>query len=179
MVAELGHFCLWLALALAIVQAVLPIYGYFSQRPWMVAVAKPAALMQWLFLSIGLLALAWAFYTHDFTISYVAGHSNSALPVGYRIDIGGITEESATSRASVFAVAPASSWKSSSVRHSRLSAICRTRSMSLPVAVFILAHPFPLQSRGVADEWTVSAPRADACIIPTHGKVPIYSSKLD
>ncbi len=31
---------------------------------------------------------------------------NAALPIGYRIEIGGIAEESATSRASVFAVAP-------------------------------------------------------------------------
>jgi cytochrome c-type biogenesis protein CcmF len=85
LVAELGHFCLWLALALAILQATLPVYGYSSGKPWMMAVARPAAILQWLFLSAGLLALAWAFYSHDFSISYVAGHSNSQLPLGYRI----------------------------------------------------------------------------------------------
>ncbi|MFN3715009.1 MAG: heme lyase CcmF/NrfE family subunit [Alcanivoracaceae bacterium] len=85
MVAELGHFCLWLALALAILQSSLPIYGYVSGKPWLLAVARPAAILQWLFLTVSLLALAWAFYTHDFSIAYVAGHSNSKLPVGYRI----------------------------------------------------------------------------------------------
>ncbi len=85
MVAELGHFCLWLALALAVLQSSLPVYGYVSGKPWLQAVARPAALLQWLFLTIALLALAWAFYSHDFTLSYVAGHSNSQLPLGYRI----------------------------------------------------------------------------------------------
>lgn len=85
MVAELGHFCLWLALALAILQSFAPVYGYVTGKPWMLAVARPAAILQWLTLTVGLLALAWAFYRHDFSISYVAGHSNSKLPLGYRI----------------------------------------------------------------------------------------------
>ena len=62
LVAELGHFCLWLALALAVLQSTLPVYGYVAGKPWLLAVARPAALLQWLFLSIGLLTLAWAFH---------------------------------------------------------------------------------------------------------------------
>jgi cytochrome c-type biogenesis protein CcmF len=85
LVAELGHFCLWLALALALLQSSLPIYGYITGKPWMLAVARPAAVLQWGALTVGLLALAWAFYSHDFSISYVAGHSNSKLPLGFRI----------------------------------------------------------------------------------------------
>lgn len=85
MVAELGHFCIWLALALAVLQSSLPVYGYASGKTWLLAVARPAAILQWLALTVGLLALAWAFYSHDFSISYVAGHSNSKLPLGYRI----------------------------------------------------------------------------------------------
>ena len=85
MVAELGHFCLWLALALAVLQSTLPVYGYASGKTWLLAVARPTAILQWLALTIGMFALAWAFYSHDFSLSYVAGHSNSKLPLGYRL----------------------------------------------------------------------------------------------
>ena len=85
MTAELGHFALWLALALALAQSVVPLIGAWKANSLMIATARPLALMQFALLSVSLVALAVAFYVHDFSIAYVANHSNSALPVFYRI----------------------------------------------------------------------------------------------
>lgn len=38
-----------------------------------------------LMLLMSFIALSWAFYTNDFTVSYVASNSNSALPWYYRL----------------------------------------------------------------------------------------------
>ena len=85
MVAEIGHFSVWLALTLALLQAILPLYGFHAGRGWAMAVARPAAMLHWLVLTVGLLALGYAFYSNDFSIAYVAGHSNSQLPLGFRL----------------------------------------------------------------------------------------------
>ena len=84
MTPELGHFAMILSLALALAQGVLPLVG--SLRGWSnwTAVARPAAWGQFLFLSLAFAVLAYGFMTDDFSIKYVAGHSNSALPNLYK-----------------------------------------------------------------------------------------------
>ena len=85
MIPEIGHFALILALALALVQTVIPLTG--AQRGyshWM-AVARPAAFAQCLFLIISFACLTYAFIVNDFSVVYVANNSNSALPLPYRI----------------------------------------------------------------------------------------------
>ena len=85
MIAELGHFALAMALALALAQAVFPLVGaHRGDRTWM-AIAKPAARAQCLFVALAFAALAWAFADNDFSIAYVATNSNSALPLAYRL----------------------------------------------------------------------------------------------
>jgi len=84
MIPEIGHLALILALAMAIVQSVLPLVGAArGMESWM-AVAVPAARAQTMFLVIAFGCLAWSFLTNDFSVTYVASHSNSALPTIYR-----------------------------------------------------------------------------------------------
>ncbi len=85
MTPELGNFCLTLALALALVQTVVPLWGASRNNAAMMAVAGPAAIAQFLAVlgAFGILTLA--FIQNDFSVSYVAYNSNSALPLGYRI----------------------------------------------------------------------------------------------
>ncbi|MBS0341385.1 MAG: c-type cytochrome biogenesis protein CcmF, partial [Proteobacteria bacterium] len=83
--AELGHFCLILALLVAAVQAVLPLAGAALQRPRWMAVAKPAARLQCLLVVLAFAALTWCFVDNDFSVRYVATNSNSALPLAYRM----------------------------------------------------------------------------------------------
>ena len=84
MIPELGHFALILALVLALVQAILPLAGAWRGNAAFMAVARPAAVGQCLFLLIAMLCLAWAFQVNDFSVLYVTEHSNSMLPRVYR-----------------------------------------------------------------------------------------------
>ncbi len=85
MIPEFGHFSLILALCLAIVQTVFPLIGAHNNISNWMAVAKPAAVGQWLFMSIAFGCLAMAFVQNDFSVAYVAQHSNTALPIEYRL----------------------------------------------------------------------------------------------
>ena len=84
MLPELGQVALILALLVALLQAVLPLAG--AQRGishWM-ALARPAAYLQWRWSLLAFAILTHAFVTQDFSLRYVATNSNSLLPVMYR-----------------------------------------------------------------------------------------------
>jgi cytochrome c-type biogenesis protein CcmF len=85
MIPELGHFSLILALCLAVIQGVCPIVGAARGLPSWMALARPAARGQLLFLAIAFAALTHSFVVNDFSVAYVANNSNSALPVYYRV----------------------------------------------------------------------------------------------
>ena len=81
---ELGQIALILAVAVCVLQTVLPMIG--AQRgidSWM-AVARPAAWMQLVLVGLAFAILTYAFVSQDFSLRYVAQHSNSLLPVMYR-----------------------------------------------------------------------------------------------
>lgn len=85
MLAELGQIALLLALLLALVQASLPLLGAARSQPALMAVARPAAYAQLLFLALAFALLIALFVRQDFSVLYVARNSNSLLPVPYRI----------------------------------------------------------------------------------------------
>ncbi|MQX53391.1 heme lyase CcmF/NrfE family subunit [Alcanivorax sediminis] len=85
MAAEIGHLSLWLALAAALCLSVFPLVGVSRGIAAWQWYARPLASVQWLAMTVGMVALGYSFYINDFTVSYVANHSNSALPLGYRI----------------------------------------------------------------------------------------------
>ena len=85
MIPEFGHYALILALCVACIQGVLPLVGaHYGRREWLV-LARPAAQTVFLLLAIAFAILAWSFYINDFSVLYVAEHSNSQLPVVYRL----------------------------------------------------------------------------------------------
>ena len=84
MIPELGHLALILALCMAAVQATLPLIGAWrGDRQWM-SLAQPAAWGQFAFLAFAFGCLTYAFMVDDFSVSYVASNSNSALPWYYK-----------------------------------------------------------------------------------------------
>jgi cytochrome c-type biogenesis protein CcmF len=85
MIPELGQFALILALGMAVVQALLPLAGAAFDRSSWIAVARPAAAGQMLFVTLAFAALSWSFYVNDFSVAYVAGNSNTELPWYYRL----------------------------------------------------------------------------------------------
>jgi len=85
MVVEFGHFALILALCIALAQAALPLAGALrGVRSWMDS-APVLALAQLLFAGIAFACLARAFLQDDFSVRLVAQHSNTALPVWYKL----------------------------------------------------------------------------------------------
>jgi cytochrome c-type biogenesis protein CcmF len=83
--AELGHFALWLAVGVSLVMGTLPLWGAHRGRSDWMALAQPAA--RWLF---GLIAFSFAclgacFVRNDFSVLLVASHSNTSLPLHFRM----------------------------------------------------------------------------------------------
>ncbi|MGY3039044.1 cytochrome c-type biogenesis protein CcmF [Rhodanobacter sp. TND4EL1] len=85
MTPELGQLALILALLLALAQSVLPLIGAWRGNRALMAVARPAAAGQAVFVAMAFGILAWAFLRFDFSVQYVADNSNLALPWYYRI----------------------------------------------------------------------------------------------
>jgi len=84
-IPEIGHFALILALLLAVTQGVLPMIGALRGDSRLAAVARPAAQAQFVFVAIAFGCLIYAFATNDFSVRYVAEHSNSLLPMFYKV----------------------------------------------------------------------------------------------
>jgi cytochrome c-type biogenesis protein CcmF len=85
MTPELGQLALILALLLALAQAVLPLLGAWRGNRALMAVARPAAAGQAVFVALAFAILVWAFLRFDFSVRYVADNSNLELPWYYRI----------------------------------------------------------------------------------------------
>ncbi len=85
MIPEIGHFALILALCVAAVQGIVPIFGAASGNSSFMAVAKPAARGQFLLVLIAFCCLGYAFADKDFSVLYVAANANSKLPLQYRL----------------------------------------------------------------------------------------------
>jgi len=85
MIAELGHFALLIALAVAVLMALVPAYGVWRNDATAMAFARPAALVLLAVIFVAYLCLTASFVNHDFSVAYVAGHSHSELPLIYRI----------------------------------------------------------------------------------------------
>ncbi len=84
MIPELGHFCLILALFVALALGTLSVIGGQQGRSDWMALARPGAQALWLLTAISFLCLAYAFLSNDFSVLYVTQHSNSKLPDIYR-----------------------------------------------------------------------------------------------
>ena len=85
MIPELGQVALLLALAVALVQGTLPLLGAARGRADWMALARPAAQVQFALVALAFGCLASAFVRNDFSLLYVAMHSNTSLPLAYRI----------------------------------------------------------------------------------------------
>jgi cytochrome c-type biogenesis protein CcmF len=85
MTAELGHLALIMAFLVAILQAVFPLMGAAQGVPAWMAVGRAAGRAQFVLLAISFACLVESFVAHDFSVMYVASHSNSTLPLYYRI----------------------------------------------------------------------------------------------
>ena len=85
MIPELGHFSLWLALGVAAALASMPMLGAARGRADWMAIARPAAALQFALVAFAFGCLIAAFVGNDFSVFYVAANSNTSLPTHYRV----------------------------------------------------------------------------------------------
>ncbi|MES2772212.1 MAG: heme lyase CcmF/NrfE family subunit [Pseudomonadota bacterium] len=85
MIPELGQFALILALLVALLLGSLPLIGaQLGRAPW-IALARPATLTMSALILFAFVCLSLCFAENDFSVRYVAEHSNSLLPMRYRL----------------------------------------------------------------------------------------------
>ena len=84
MIIEIGHYALVLALALSIVQAIVPLYGTIRGDAALMAVASPAAVMQFLLVGLSFAVLTYAYVVSDFSVMNVFENSHSLKPLIYK-----------------------------------------------------------------------------------------------
>jgi len=85
MIPELGQVALSLALVVSVVQGIFPLWGAAKDDLATMSVARSGAQAQAVLVAFAFGCLVYAFVTNDFSVQYVALHSNSALPVHYRV----------------------------------------------------------------------------------------------
>ncbi len=85
MIVEIGHYALILALALAVLQSVLPVWGARTGDAGLMATAGPTALGQFFFAGVSFAALTWAHVVSDFSVVNVVENSHSLKPMIYKV----------------------------------------------------------------------------------------------
>lgn len=85
MIPEFGHYALALAFVVAVAQATLPLVGIARRSVALMVCARTAGRVQALLLAVAFGSLALSFVAGDFSVAYVAAHSNVLLPRSYRI----------------------------------------------------------------------------------------------
>ena len=85
MVAEFGHFALLLALAVAFVQTVVPLWGARTGNRALMEVGQSAAIAQLGLVLVAFLSLMWCYVVSDFSVANVALNSHTTKPLLYKI----------------------------------------------------------------------------------------------
>ncbi len=85
MIAEMGSFCLVLALLFAVLLAVVPTLGLWRQKPDWIAAGRVYVCGQFLFVAFAYCCLTLCFLRDDFTVLYVLTNSSLQLPWFYKL----------------------------------------------------------------------------------------------
>lgn len=84
MIPEIGHFLLIIAAMTALLAPAVVFYGIRRGDDFYAGFSRPASLLTALMLTLSTAALVWAFLTDDFSVAYVANHSNTKLAPAYK-----------------------------------------------------------------------------------------------
>ncbi|MFQ1022643.1 heme lyase NrfEFG subunit NrfE [Avibacterium paragallinarum] len=85
MIPELAFITLLFALMSALLLAVVPAIGIQYRQPRLIRLAWNFSYLFGIFTSLALGLLAYSFAVDDFSLQYVAAHSNSALPIFFKL----------------------------------------------------------------------------------------------
>ncbi len=85
MIPELGHLSLIIGLAFAFLLASVPLIGVARKDQYLVRYAWPLSYGMFFFIFLSVIVLGYSFAIDDFSVAYVAHHSNSQLPIFFKI----------------------------------------------------------------------------------------------
>ena len=85
MIPELGHYALVLALALGLIQSVVPVIGARGHDAALMRLGTSTALMEFFFVALSFLALTISYVTSDFSVASAFENSHSMMPLIYKI----------------------------------------------------------------------------------------------
>lgn len=85
MIVEIGHFALALALGVAVVQALVPLWGVARQDRALASVGSAAAIACFLLVALSFAALVASYARSDFSVENVASNSHSLQPLIYKL----------------------------------------------------------------------------------------------
>ena len=85
MIPELGHFALIVAMAFAVCLSIIPLVGVATGQNKLIGYAKPLAFGYFAFSAISIFILGYSFVIDDFSVLFIASHSNSKLPYYFKI----------------------------------------------------------------------------------------------
>jgi cytochrome c-type biogenesis protein CcmF len=84
MIPELGHYALVLALALGLIQSIVPVVGARGRDASLMRLANSTALMQFVFVAVSFSALTSCYVSSDFSVATVYENSHSMMPLIYK-----------------------------------------------------------------------------------------------
>lgn len=84
MLPEIGQFSLILSLFFALILAVVPLIGYWTNNRLLLETARPLTFIMLILVAISFVILSVSFITDDFSVLYVSQNSNSQLPIWYK-----------------------------------------------------------------------------------------------
>jgi len=82
---EIGHFALALALGVAVVQTIVPLWGVTRNDPALASVGPAAAIANFLLVALAFFCLTMSYATSDFSVENVAANSHSTQPLIYKL----------------------------------------------------------------------------------------------
>ena len=85
MIAELGHFCLILALCVTLVQSAVPLIGASRRHIGWMETGRSCALATFALIALAMAALMHAYVTSDFSVINVIENSHTDKPLLYKI----------------------------------------------------------------------------------------------
>ena len=85
MIPELGHFLLIIATMTALLAPAAVFYGVRTSSQYYRDFSRLASILTALSLVGATATLVWSFVTNDFSVAYVANHSNTKLEIAYKV----------------------------------------------------------------------------------------------
>lgn len=85
MLVEIGHFALALALGVAVVQTIVPLWGVSRNDPALASVGPAAAIACFLLVALSFGCLMASYVVSDFSVENVAANSHSTQPLIYKL----------------------------------------------------------------------------------------------